>query len=381
MTNLYKNKTSTLLIIFMYVVNALILYNARINRRFANYFVYICMIALLLGTVLIKRFSLEKHLFFYMLSALLFAGISAYINHENYTEWLTLVWFFGVYYCIRQMRLYKNHQILFLLINLLVFWYLILYSYINHAALESYIIGYQKDTSVINPNTVAIGIVESYWLIVYIGKKTFLKRWLSIFLFIVAVSGIVRCGTRSAIIFFCSSLLVYTLLGERIKKNERIAVALIVLIIIVAYVTPYAFVSLWKTYGGGLRIMGKYVFNGRERIWNAYINYLNENPKAILVGTGRQETFLWHGSYNLHNSYLALHSGYGAIATASYLLFIINSIRASYNAQGSISNEQLIMFSMIIMVMMIGIVETTLTYVLSCIYLSFPLGMMRIMRK
>ena len=166
MTNWYRNKASTLLILFMYVVNAMILYNASINRRFANYFVYICMIALLLGTVLIERFTIEKRLFFYMLTALLFAGISTYVNHESYTEWLTLVWFFGVYYCIRQIRMVKNYQALFLIINVLIFVYLILYSYINHAALESYVIGYQKDTSVINPNTVAIGIAESYWLIV-----------------------------------------------------------------------------------------------------------------------------------------------------------------------------------------------------------------------
>ena len=381
MTNWYRNKASTLLILFMYVVNAMILYNASINRRFANYFVYICMIALLLGTVLIERFTIEKRLFFYMLTALLFAGISTYVNHESYTEWLTLVWFFGVYYCIRQIRMVKNYQALFLIINVLIFVYLILYSYINHAALESYVIGYQKDTSVINPNTVAIGIAESYWLIVYIGKKTFLKRWVSILLFIIAASGIVTCGTRSAIVFFGCSLLVYALLGEKIKKNEKIAVVLIILIIVVAYVTPFVFISLWKTYGGNLRIMGKYLFNGRERIWNAYINYVNENPRSILLGTGRKDVFLWHGSYNLHNSYLALHSGYGAIATAAYLLFVINSIRASYNIQGTISNEQLMMYSMIVMVMMISIVETTLTYILSCIYLSFPLGMMRIMRN
>lgn len=381
MTNIYEQKRSTLLVINMYIVNALILYDARISKRFANYFVYICMIALLLGILFIKRFTMERYLFFSMITVLLFAGISTYINHENYTEWLTLVWFFGIYYCMRQMKMHKRYIILFLIVNLTVFIYLIIYSYINHAALESYIIGYQKDTTVVNPNTVAIGIVESYWLIVYVGKRTFLKKWLSIVLCIAAVSGILRCGTRSALMFFGATLLVYLLLGERIKKNERLAIALVIIIIIVAYVMPFVFVSLWKTYGGGLKIMGKYVFNGRERIWNAYINYLNENPRAIIFGTGRKEVLLWHGSFNLHNSYLALHAEYGIVATVVYLAFIINSIRASYNTNRCISNEQLIMYLMIIMVMMIGIVETTLTYILSCIYLAFPLGLMRIMRN
>lgn len=357
--------------LFVLSINYLILYNVQTYNLLYPFFTYIAILFLgimFIGFLKIKIGILEIEVVSLILGT---AFVNTRINGLAIGEFFLLVWFYGMYIIISKVNNDLTIQRILLCVNLLVHLYLFLYSLFNVEKFEMAIESQNNvasKTGILNPNEVGFGLTMLFWLIIYFSSFFKPRKIILVMVVFSTILGVYCSKSRACLLIFLASVLLYVIGGTVIKKNKSIALLLLIGIVVLGFVFPIIYVKLWHKLGFRAEFMGKPLFTGRERIWDAIFSYMKAHPHTLIFGTGKVKEIFWHDKFNLHNSYIALYSMFGLFPFIGHIFFIIHSVNKAYKINGYLSSRQLCLYIMIFAIFVFGVVETNFTYILSVVF-------------
>lgn len=374
--NAFVISLKNFMFLIIFFINLTFLYIKSIYDLAFKYYIYFFLI--LLGLMILKVRTFKEIVFNYylILIFILCSIINSLLNHLPHTEFFTLICFFVIYLCTVQLKLNKKFYFSFGFICLVFFFYLFIFSIQKHDILAQFIIG-KDGINIINPNTIGIGIAQLFWLIIYSFSKYRVNKLIQYALSVVAIIGIWECNARGAFVFFLISLILYNYFAKKIQKNRKFGMRLIFIGILIGYFVPLLYIGLWKILGNKTLFLGKSFFTGREWIWANFFEYMSQNKKTYIIGTGNVEILFWHDSFNLHSSYLAIWAEFGVIGACIFFIFILKNIYDSYSQDNCLSNSQFALYCLFFFLILIGITETTFTYILSVSFPALTLGLLK----
>lgn len=258
----------------------------------------------------------------------------------------------------------SNYLIVLKRLCLLFFLFMIFISFDIHSDYTYYADNF------INPNTWAefIMYLSMFYTVLNSSKKRF--SIINVGILLMSIVGMYNCRTRlmtmASILYFFLYLFPYRFF----KKNRMFLFALI--IIAIGSIFPFLYLYLYRS-GFKLMIYGKDIFSGREYIWNAIFEIMNENKWRYFVGLGSHADIADLGSLNVHNLYLTLIVDFGVIGYFSYFVYILHVIFDKCKKMNNeLSKNALLMF--IVGNLFLGFSETSLlwsaVFSISCIGLA-----------
>ena len=216
----------------------------------------------------------------------------------------------------------------------------------------------------INPNTTAaLTAMASLYVGMFLVKNRFSKAWL-ILVYGLSLGVIYRTRSRGVLIAYFAVLAVELLFKRLITRCREFALFVLSAAILSGLLFPVLYVYLYKqgiiTYE--MELNGKSLLTGRQFIWLNLWSYLKGHKSAFIWGVGYNTTIYANGSFNLHNAYLQLFAQFGTLIFAIFLWFILWSVYRMYAGRGLISEVQFKCYEVVLLVLLIGLEETILTY-------------------
>ena len=224
----------------------------------------------------------------------------------------------------------------------------------------------------INPNTWAEFIMYISMLYTVLNSSKGRFNVINIGVLIMSIVGMYNCRTRFMTLSSILYLFLYIFPYRFFKKKKMFLLA--VIIILVGTFFPFVYLYLYRS-GFKMMIYGKDIFSGREYIWNAIFQAMNENEWRYLVGLGSHVDLANLGNLNVHNLYLTLIVDFGVIGYFVYFIYILHIIfEKSEKIKSEISKNALLMF--IVGSLFLGYSETSLLW--SAVFLISCIGLINI---
>lgn len=234
------------------------------------------------------------------------------------------------------------------------------------------------DAQVVNPNVAGMLLVYLYLISDFDNYSSF--SVMKLVKFLTVVIGLIQCGSRASMIAFFGVILI-DCFKKQICNNRKILILIVCSIIVLGTLFPFIYVEVYKSgVLGNVTILGKYIFTGRQLIWMRFFSYIEKHPITYLIGTGYNTSFyestIGSGSFNLHNAYLMFFAQYGLVVTVLYLFLILNTIWRAYYC-GHLEQVQLKAAMILLVTLIVGFGETTLSYNAMLIFPGMALGLLR----
>lgn len=364
------------LFVVAYVVNLAMLHSATVYWLLYPEFTYIAIVVLATITICIGKYAVETKDIVFIVLILISAFVNTRLTSLAFGEYFGLIWFFGLYLCMKRNYFTKAFQFVMLVINLAFLFYLGAYELVYYRDFENAsLLGVGDDTGLINTNQIGMGVVMLYWLARYHATNYFRHKAKSFLTTVLAFIVVILSRSRASLAVLVVGLILYHVFGAKISKSKKLGLLVLIGVIAASVAFPIIYVALWRTSDSSMEILGKPLFTGREWIWNNLYMFIKDKPRSIMIGTGKAQELFWHGKYNLHNSSLALFSMFGLIPTLLYYLFVMSKTVDAYRvSEGALTEQQRSLYVIIVSVLLFGIGETILTYTLSMVFLSIALA-------
>lgn len=345
------------------------------NKMVLAYSLLLVVFSLLDIIILKRRAFFLFEIFLYMFLAFtLFLNYKFYNLSDNLNIWLVNLMITTVLFSVDS---YKSKKILFKELNIISYFYVIfsfilsslniLIFYVNKTNFNiTYVSIFKNENSL--GICAGIGIILSIYLL-YISKNKFMKIF-NVLNILFQFITLVLSGGRSGYLLLISILLSYLLF--KLKKNyQRI---LIIVIPIVLAIT--SFFILPKS------ILHK-ILTSREYIWQSAIKLISKYP---LTGVGnvnkvgrlqdvRVDYLQGLEGGGLHNIFFEVAVINGLISLILFLLFLISLSVFLFKNINKISiskrYEYFFIFSLIIGLIFVNMLESSLLYIISFISIIF----------
>jgi len=374
-----------ILLLLLFCVNSMLQYNLMVYHLLIDYYGYI-VTGLLIFMLLSQSLRYEKRVLLPSLLIVLLVMINTRINGLALGELLPIFIFIIIILMMLGIKKHENFDRCFLWINWISWGYLIAYAMIFKDSLETLAninstVGI-VDRSVLNPNTVGMGIAINYWLVRYAINDVKNKMIINIFMFACSILGLAISGSRTAMLSLISSMLFYCIFKNVMQRNKKFTTIIFMLIGVMGCIYPLVYIWAWLEYGGDMTFLGKPLFTGREIIWANLFNYMDDLPLSYAVGTGKVETLFWNDHFNLHNGYLSVGAEYGFSVLLLIFILIKKMIVRPYRLYKKKLPAKIIPLYMCLFVIMLeAYTETVFTYILSIIYPAIVLGLMNVIEN
>lgn len=207
----------------------------------------------------------------------------------------------------------------------------------------------------INPNTLGIFTMFFFMIVCVLGqfkrKLSYLGVLILLFFSIYSMYNYESRGTTVALCCFVLMSLV-----PKKMYNRRVFFILTALLIVVGTAFPFVYLALYKS-GYTVKIFGKPLFTGREKLWSNMFALMSDDFVKILFGMG-SNTVLWEHELNVHNNFFNIIVNFGVVGYLLYYTFILNQIwNASKYISQPVIRKSLSMF--LCSVIVLGFSETT----------------------
>lgn len=341
---------------------------------------------LLVGITLLEIIIFRRRPFFlFEIFLYLFLGLTLYLNYNfynirgNFNVWLVNLMIFTVLFSIDS---YKDKKVLLKEINIISYFYvgftfitslgdfLLVFLKKSSISLPSFFMNYESVFKNENSLGVAAGISVLLSIYLIYQSRNNLNKTFNLINIILQFITLALSGGRSSYLLILSILFSYILF--KLKKNYQ----RILLIILPLTVSIIAFFTLPGN------ILHK-IFTSREYIWQSAIRLIAKYP---LIGVGSvnkigrlqdvRVTYLQGvEAGGLHNIFFEVAVVNGLIALCLFILFLISLFVFFFKnintIKGYQKNSYLILFSLLIGLVFVNLLESSLLYIISFISIIF----------
>ncbi len=345
--------------LFLYVFVILMFSSPIVYQVINPYFSYVYFLAILMFLLCSNKLRLRRRDVLFLIPVG-FASLSLAVNHSGIGNLLQIIFILSL------IIIFQNKSIDYTFLNYISrisdFFIIVL-------SLKSLFVYDLNDLfsfimkGEINPNTTAEVLIFLYLFAClerrgHIRCRMFLRT-------AITVMALVFCQSRVGILSFFIVLVCVFLFRNNICNSKKIMTGMLTGIIVVGVTLPILYVLLFSFADlQSVTFFGKYLFTGRQWIWMNFFEYLGHNPQAWIFGSGTLTSFYvvdGNGYFNMHNAYLALFATFGLAATVTYIWLIISVILRAYKGR-KISQEKFYTAMVMIVSLVNGIAETTLSY-------------------
>lgn len=245
-----------------------------------------------------------------------------------------------------------------------------------------------------NPNVIAFMIsVFLYYITAYlcrnkrrhiaIGKVTLdLTRIEIVTLWLISFSGALQLKSRTemvAILAFGFANLF--LMGKRgtiadRKTSMKKMMAVVSLVVIGGCVFPWLYVLLSRNESisyFAYELTGKFMFTGREVIWERFLTVLKNEPAVAFFGAGTHSEFLFGQGFSMHSSYMGIVLNFGFLGVLLFLVYTLNQVKEIYKAPITRYQQELLFGY--VSILLISYTEVVLQTVNSVVFCSMLIGL------
>ncbi len=228
----------------------------------------------------------------------------------------------------------------------------------------------------INPNTTAaLTAMASLYVGMFLVKNSYSKVWM-ILVYGLSLGVIYRTRSRGVLAAYLAVMAVELLFKRLIMRCREFAEFVLFGAVLSGILFPVIYVNLYLqgilTYD--MELNGKSLLTGRQFIWLNLWEYLKGHKSAYIWGLGYNTTIYASGRFNLHNAYLQLFAQFGTLIFIIFIGFILWSVYRMYAGTGLISDIQFKCYEVILLVFLIGLEETILTYFPFVLFYAAALG-------
>lgn len=362
----------------IYLLNSMAFYIPVAYSAMESFYNYIMVLLLAVAVLSIVRFHCDRNILIISALVMITGFIGIPFNNLPVGDFLTLVWFFLLFYCFSQLPLRELKSPLFHCVNLAFWGYLMAYSVIYYFIFpdKEPIFGIMA-----SPNIVGLGIAQYalLWEITgFDSRKNFQRKKLLIRG--LSLIGLYFSHCRAALLFFIVALFAEAVMKDDKFKHLKSARVATTALVLGGVLFPLAYIALWKRLGSDVMFMEKQLFTGRERIWSTLLDYVKSHPKKLFLGTGKIHELFWHNKLNLHNSYFGFFVEHGLIASFVFwlcLLLILFKKYAKIHALKWKSNHldtDIIAIVVALFTLCVAYTETYYTYLSPLVYIAYAYG-------
>lgn len=371
-TSIVKSQEAILLFILIFILFFFTIDSLYAVTHSRIHFLFLINIIIML--IFMRVLNLRIKMFFFSFIITVLTLLSLYINHTGVGNITVIIWplslivFFGYYKPSENFLKW-----LFIICKLFIVILTIKATIFYAAGTGAW---YQSTDVNVNPNSVGLLLVYLYWISDYSNYGKY-GKFKSIFWALIVFCGLFECQSRTSFLAFIITISIKLFLGNSICKNRRNLLFIIGAIILIGVIFPFLYVKAFElNFFVGKQILGKNVFTGRQTIWIKLFDYYRSNPSALLWGSGYNTTFYTSESFNLHNAYLQIYSQFGLVVTFLYIVFILNTIWHSYYNR-KLNRFHLSMILYLLTVLIVGIAETTFSYIPMLVFWGLALGLLK----
>ena len=338
---------------------------------------FFLMIALgMLGINSVIRFERKKTIVF--LITIAFAVLALRLNGSGIGNIVQLFWPMTIVF----MFYNHSHNATFYsqlsLISKVFLYLLVLKSIFVYSRIDASSLNAIHDSGVVNPNIVGYMLAYLY-LMTDLGESKSTKPFFKLIRVIATFVGLAMCDSRASMIGLFGVILLKVFFGNIVRQKRGFLMLVLCSFIVVGTVFPIVYVMIYKSGSfDNATILGKNVFTGRQYIWMNVFDYLEEHPRAYIIGTGYNTTFYKafgsnEGSFNLHNAYLMLFAQFGGVIFILYMAFVLVIVYKAYN-HGALFMLQEKAVWILLITFFVGFGEVTLSFIPSLIFPGIALG-------
>lgn len=212
----------------------------------------------------------------------------------------------------------------------------------------------------LNPNVIAYLILLSSFVAFHLtkDKHTVIKSFV---VFLIVLYLLIGTGARTSLIAF----LLFVLLNLFNKRKHLYKIRLtryksrIAFLIVVSFCLVYIYAYVLPNYvpSGGLIILNKNVFSGRQIIWQEIFSLMKHD---WLFGVGADYAFVDNQLYSAHNLFLGYAAIFGLPVMFGMVLFIYRVLKDCFLKNNNANTKYL--FSIWVVLLFVSMFETVLSY-------------------
>lgn len=169
-------------------------------------------------------------------------------------------------------------------------------------------------------------------------KETWKIQLLRLLLVGISFYIIWECQSRGSLLAWLFYTVCVYVLPASIFRNKKKVMIIALLIAITGVVFTYFYVT--KLPGLISTFMGKSTAT-RFRLWSYFWDIIFDNDKNMLLGYGTHSELRELFGYGLHNIYIGIWHDIGLIGLVIFILFILLSLRDTFNVENNLSIAQL----------------------------------------
>jgi hypothetical protein len=178
-----------------------------------------------------------------------------------------------------------------------------------------------------------------------------------------ALTYIMECRTVMIVTFIYGVLI--TFVPRKIWNNKKLILCVTTIIMIFGFVFPFIYVGLSGNSEINMfvfKMTGKFMFTGRELIWQRLIDVIKNNHKFFWIGLGSKNEYLIGHGYSMHNSYLGIFLNFGIIGVCMLIVYVLFQIKKIYDCSNKyLQKYQIDLIIGYICVLIISYTEVVLT--------------------
>lgn len=334
--------------VILIVLTTISIINTSIFKVYASTALYVNILFSILG-LLLFRVELSKTSVLYLSLVAVCILLSLFMTNGGIGSVVTflaplllLVVYSHLYFTKYARRILLGLGIVGILI-------LFLYSFQYNANYKIYL------KTKLNPNTLSMFTMFFFMIVCVFGQFRHKLSYLGAFiLLILSIYGMYNYESRGTTVALCCFVLM-NMTPKRLY-NRKVFFVFTVLLILAGTAFPFVYLGLYKS-GYTVKIFGKPLYTGRERLWSKMFALMSDDFVKILFGMG-SNTALWEHDLNVHNNFFNIIVNFGVVGYLLYYTFILNQIwNVSKYISQPVIRKSLTMF--LCFVIVLGFSETT----------------------